>query len=123
MKKAKSIECRATRPSDMWVAGVPQHGVYGHGRTLRVLRSNLIQGLALIGVTTEITLVPVSPELERLRRAEAAYEAALSDAVAALAAHGGTPRDIADATRVTTTRVATLRSRGKARRGGGSRGR
>jgi hypothetical protein len=116
VKKAKAIECRATRHADTWVASVPQHGVYGHGRTLRALHSNLTQGLALIGVTTEIMLVPVSPELERLRRAEAAYEAALSDAVTTLAAHDCTPRDIADATRVTTTRVAALRSKRKARR-------
>lgn len=115
MKKAKAIECRATQHADTWVASVPQHGVYGHGRTLRALHSNLTQGLALIDVTTEIRLVPVSPELERLRRAEAAYEAALSDAVTTLAAHGGTPRDIADATGVTTTRVAALRRKRKAR--------
>lgn len=117
MKKARAIECRATRHADTWVASVPRHGVYGHGRTLRALHSNLAQGLALVGVTTEITLVPISPELERLRRAEAAVEAALSEAVTALAAHGGTPRDIADATGVTSTRVAAaLRSKPKARR-------
>ncbi|MEU5900282.1 hypothetical protein [Streptomyces venezuelae] len=116
MKKAKAIECRATRHADTWVASVPQHRVYGHGRTLRALRINLIQGLALVGVTTEITLVPNSPELERLRRAEAAYEAAQRDAVTALAAHDCTPRDIADATRLKSTRVAALRSEGKARR-------
>jgi hypothetical protein len=117
VKKARAIECRATRHADTWVASVPRHGVYGHGRTLRALHSNLAQGLALVGVTTEITLVPISPELERLRRAEAAVEAALSEAVTALAAHGGTPRDIADATGVTSTRVAAaLRSKPKARR-------
>ncbi|MEW2498187.1 hypothetical protein AB0942_32325 [Streptomyces nodosus] len=116
MKKAKAIECRATRHADMWVANVLQHGVYGHGPTLRALRSNLTQGLALVGVTTEITLVPTSPELERLRRAKAVYEAALSDAVTALAARGDTPRDIADATGVTTTQVAALRSKPKTRR-------
>ncbi|MFE7115569.1 hypothetical protein ACFU99_09120 [Streptomyces sp. NPDC057654] len=116
MKKAKAIESRATRHADTWVASVPQHGVYGHGRTLRALHSNLAQGLALVGVTTEITLVPISPELERLRRAEAAYEAALADAVTTLTAHGGTPRDIADATGVTTARVAALRSKPKTRR-------
>ncbi|MEV0442914.1 hypothetical protein AB0I84_21035 [Streptomyces spectabilis] len=116
MKKAKVIECRATRHADTWLASIPQHRIYGHGTTLRALHSNLTQGLALIGVTTEITLVPVGPELERLRRAEAAYEAALSDAVAALAAHDCTPRDIADATRVKTKQVAALRSKGKAPR-------
>jgi hypothetical protein len=52
------------RHTDTWVASVPPHGVYGHGRTLRALHSNLTQGLALLGVATEITLVPVTPELD-----------------------------------------------------------
>jgi hypothetical protein len=116
VKKTTTIECRATRHADTWVANIPQYGVYGQGRTLRTLHSNLTQGLALVGVTTEIRLVAVSPKLERLRCAEAAYETALSDAVTTLAAAGATPRDIADATGITTTRVAALRSKRKAQR-------
>ncbi|MEU8892957.1 hypothetical protein [Streptomyces sp. NPDC048442] len=116
MKKPKAIECQATRHDGAWVAAVSPHGVYGHGTTLRALHNNLFQGLALIGVSIEIALIPVSPELERLRSAEAAYEAALSAAVKALAARGGTSRDIADATGVTSTRVAALRGKRKARR-------
>lgn len=101
----------------MWVAGILQHGVYGHGSTLRALHRDLTQGLALAGVTADVVLVPSSPELERLRRAEAASQAALTDAVRALAARGHTPRDIADATGATASEVAAaLRSRRKARR-------
>jgi hypothetical protein len=109
----KPIECQASRDSEMWVAGIPRHGVYGYGHTLRALRDNLIQGLALVGVTTSITIVPVSPELLRLRRAEAAYEAALTDAVTALTAHGSTAGDVAEATGVPIARVTALRNQPK----------
>jgi hypothetical protein len=114
--RARAIECPATWHADVWLAGIPQHGVYSHGSTLRALHHHLTQGLALAGVTAEVALVPSSPELERLRRAQAAAQTALKDAVKALAARGHTPRDIADATGATVPEVAALRSRRKARR-------
>jgi hypothetical protein len=106
-----TIECRARQHSEMWVASIPQHRVYGCGRTLRALHDNLIHGLALIGVTAHVTITPVSPELDRLRRAEAAYETALTEAVTTLATHGSTVRDAAEATGVPIARVTALQAR------------
>jgi hypothetical protein len=112
----KTIECRASRNSEMWVACIPEHGVYGYGRTLRALQDNLTQGLALAGVTTAITITPVSPELLRLRRAKDAYETALADAVTTLTAHGSTARDVAEAAGEPIARVTALRNKPKAPR-------
>jgi hypothetical protein len=87
---------------------VPEHGVYGHGRTLKAARENTEQGLALVGVTAEVVIIPVTPELERLRSAEEAYMAALSEAVGALALRRTTPSDIALATGAPAKRVKLL---------------
>lgn len=106
-----NLECRAHRHSEMWVASIPQHRVYGWGRTLRALHDDLIQGLALVGVTAQVTIIPVSPELDRLRRAEATYETALADAVTALTTQGSTARDTAASTGVPITRVTALQAR------------
>ncbi|MFJ5780431.1 hypothetical protein [Streptomyces sp. NPDC093094] len=62
-------------------------------------------------MTTRITITPVSPELQRLRRARDAYEAALADAVTTPTADGATPRDVAEATEVSIATVTALRTR------------
>jgi hypothetical protein len=112
----KAIEARASRTGGMWVASIPQHGVYGHGRTLRELRGDLTQGLALAGVTTAIRVAPVSPELLRLRRAKDAYDAALADAVTTLTADGSPARDVAEATEVPIAQVTAIRDKPKVTR-------
>ncbi|MFD4257693.1 hypothetical protein ACFWR9_08675 [Streptomyces sp. NPDC058534] len=100
-----TIECTATRRGRTWVVSIPEYGVYGHGRTLKTTHENVTQGLALVGVTAAATITPVTPELERLRSAEAAYTAALSEAISALALRRTSLRDIAAATRVPANRV------------------
>lgn len=85
--------------------------MYGHRQTLKALQDNIRQGLALVGVTAEVKITPVSPELERLRSAEAAYETALRKAVTALTAQDNTVRDIAWATGVPVTRVTVIQDK------------
>lgn len=105
---SETIECRASRRGRTWVVHVPEYGVYGHGRTLKAARENTEEGLALVGVTGEVTLIPVTPELEKLRSVENAYTAALIEAVAALALRRTALSDIALATGVPTKRVKRL---------------
>ncbi|MGW6605596.1 hypothetical protein [Streptomyces sp. NPDC055036] len=105
---SETIECRASRRGRAWVVHIPEHGVYGHGRNLKAAHENTMQGLTLAGVAAAITITPMTPELEKLRSAEDAYTAALSEAVAALALRRTTLRDIALATRVPTARVKQL---------------
>ncbi|MCG7523972.1 hypothetical protein MHW47_05890 [Streptomyces sp. OfavH-34-F] len=64
--------------------------------------------MALVGEAAEVTLIPTTPELEKLRSIEAAHEAALGEAVAALALRRATLRDIATATGASTARVRLL---------------
>ena len=106
---SETIYCQAERRGRTWVVHVPEHGVYGHGRTLKAVHDNTVEGLALIGVTTPITLTPVTPELDTLRDAEAAYAKALNEAVAALALRHTTLGDIARATRAPRAQVKRLR--------------
>ncbi|MEU9735202.1 hypothetical protein [Streptomyces sp. NPDC048002] len=106
------IEGKATRRGRTWVVHIPEHEVYGHGRTLRAAGENTAAGLRLVGVTAEVAITPVTPELERLRSDEDAYEAALSETVAALALRRTTLRDISVAVRVPTTRVKLLLAAG-----------
>lgn len=108
---SRTIKCRAVQDGDTWTACIAKHGVYGYGRTLKALQDNLAQGLALVGVSAEVTITPVSPELERLRAAEAAYEAALTKAIAAMTARQSPVRDIAQATGAPVSRV-TAAARG-----------
>ncbi|WP_030237623.1 hypothetical protein [Streptomyces sp. NRRL S-350] len=82
--------------------------VYGHGRTLKAARENTEEGLALVGVPAKVTITAVTPELEHLRSAEAAYEAALGEAVAALLPRRATLRAIARATGVPASRVKRI---------------
>ncbi|MFI8459139.1 hypothetical protein [Kitasatospora sp. NPDC085464] len=106
-----SIECEAVRRGRTWVVHVPEHDVYGHGRTLKAARENTEEGLALVGVTAPVTITAVTPELEHLRSAEAAYEAALGEAVAALLLRRTTLGDIAQATGVPPSRVKRILAR------------
>ncbi|MFD3970131.1 hypothetical protein [Streptomyces cyaneofuscatus] len=92
------IKCRTTRRGRTWVAHAAEHGVYGSGTSLRLARASVEEGLALAGLTGEVELVPVTPELERLRAADNARTAALIEAVKALALRRATLRDIAEAT-------------------------
>lgn len=103
-----AIACRASRRGRRWVVHVPEHGVYGHGRTLAAARDSTERGLALIGITAEVALTAVTPELDALRAAEAAYTAALRTAVVSLSLRRSTLRDIAAATRVPTARIKRL---------------
>ncbi|WP_410646541.1 hypothetical protein [Amycolatopsis sp. cmx-4-54] len=75
------------------------------------MRDDLTHGLSLMGVCADVTITVVSPELDRLRRAEAAYDTALADAVTALAAQGSTIRDTAQATGVPIARVEALHAK------------
>lgn len=103
-----SIECRAHRRGHAWVAHVSEHGVYGHGRTLKALRDSIEHGLAHINVTAQITVITTTPELEDLRSAEDAYAVALHAAVSALALRATTRADIAEATGVPTNKVKAI---------------
>lgn len=103
-----SIECRATRQGRHWLAHIPEHGVYGQGRTLKSLRRNLIDGLAYIGVITDVTVIAVTTELEILRSIEDIHASALAEAVDALALRSVSLSDIAQATRTSTTRIKPL---------------
>ncbi|WP_420036070.1 hypothetical protein ACN2WE_31060 [Streptomyces sp. cg28] len=100
-----TIECTATRRGRTWVVSIPAYGVYGHGRTLKKAHENVTQGLALVGVCANVAITPVTPELEKLRAAEAAYTAALSEAISALTLRRTSLRDIAAATRLPASRV------------------
>lgn len=102
------IECQATRRGRTWVAHASEHGVYGSGPTLRLVRASIEEGLALVGVTTEVKITPVMPELERLRATKDAHAAAEEAAVKALAARRAPVRDITDATGVPVRRVKQL---------------
>ena len=109
---SETIHCLAVRRARTWVVHIPEHGVYGHGRTLKAAQENTRQGLELVGVTAEVVIIAMTPELENLRSVEIAYTAALSEAVAALALRRTTLRDIALATQVSTTRVKLLLAEG-----------
>ncbi|MFF8994054.1 hypothetical protein ACF09H_29825 [Streptomyces sp. NPDC014983] len=112
----KKITCQALRQDQSWVAHIPQYGVYGHGTTLAALRENLKQGLALTGVSAQITLVAVTKELEALRAAEQAYSAALRRAVLSLSRQQAPSRDIAQATGAPPGEVRALLDKAAARR-------
>ncbi|MYT24875.1 hypothetical protein GTW69_32145 [Streptomyces sp. SID7760] len=105
------IECRATRRGRLWVAHEPEHGVYGSGRTLQLVRKSVEDGLALVGVTAEVKIIPVTPELEILRAAEDARTAALAKAVEALALRRASRSDIALATGASVKQVKLLLAR------------
>ncbi|MEU5430542.1 hypothetical protein AB0H73_33765 [Streptomyces olivoreticuli] len=105
---SESIECRASWRGGTWVGHVPEHGVYGHGRTLKAARASITEGLALVGVTAEVAIIPMTPELEELRSVEDAYAEALRAAVAALALRRATLSDISLATGVPIRRVKVL---------------
>ncbi|MFD3815223.1 hypothetical protein ACFWRZ_09155 [Streptomyces rubiginosohelvolus] len=104
----EGIECRATRRGQEWVAHAAEHGVYGSGRTLRQARADVEEGLALVGETGEVNLVPMTPELEVLRAADEARTVALIEAVKALSLSRATLRDIAEATGEPVTYVKRL---------------
>ncbi|MFD8249197.1 hypothetical protein [Nocardia sp. NPDC059691] len=103
-----SIECRATRRGRMWVAHVAERGVYGYGQTLKAVRASIVDGLAHIGVTAEVTVIAVTPELENLRAVQHTYTTALREAVAALASASTPLGDIALATGAPTKQVRLL---------------
>ncbi|UAK31257.1 hypothetical protein K8O92_26015 [Nocardia asteroides] len=99
------IECRANRRGRDWVAHIPAHGVYGYRRTLKAVRESIEDGLEHVGVTAEVTVIAVTPELENLQSVEDTYMTALREAVAALALASTTPGDIALATGAPTNQV------------------
>ncbi len=117
----RKIKCQATRSDGIWVAHESKHGVFGRGSTLKAVAGSIEQGLLLIEVTAEVTVTPVTPELEKLRAAESARDAALRQAVTALARQQTAPGDIAQATGMPLGQVKLLlATTGKAR---GSRAR
>lgn len=105
---SETIDCRASRKGRTWVVHVAEYGVYAHGRTLKTVGENTEQGLALVGVSAEVTITPVTPELERLRSVEDARAAALAEAVTALALRRTTLSDIAVATGVPRPQVKAI---------------
>lgn len=105
---SETIEGQAHRRGRAWVTRLAEHGVYAHGRTLRATEANVAQGLELVGVSAEVTLIPVTPELETLRAADDAREQALRAAVHALALRRTTRRDIALATRAPAWQVKQI---------------
>ncbi|MGW0673414.1 hypothetical protein [Streptomyces sp. NPDC002746] len=105
------IECQASWRGRLWVAHEPEHGVYGSGRTLRLVRVSVEDGLALVGVTAEVKIIPVAPELEKLRDAEDARTTALAKAVEALALRRTSLSDIALATGASVKQVKLLLAR------------
>ncbi|MET9657868.1 hypothetical protein [Streptomyces sp. NPDC006510] len=105
---SETIECQAHRRDRRWTVHVATYGVYGHGRTLKAAAENTEQGLALAGVTAEVVLIPTAPELDKLRAAREAYEAALREAVTSLARRQTSLRDMSTATREPTTWVKRL---------------
>lgn len=107
----ETIECQASRRGRLWVVYIPEHGVYGHGRTLKAARESIREGLSLVSVTAEVAITPVTPELENLRSAEEAYAQALARAVAALTLQRTPVTDIALATRTPIKRVKLLAQR------------
>ncbi|MFJ9900519.1 hypothetical protein ACIQPR_45050 [Streptomyces sp. NPDC091280] len=92
---SETIQGEAHRRGRTWMTHLAKHGVYAHGRTLRATEANAAQALELVGVSTKVTLIPVTPELETLRAADDAREQALRAAVHALALRRTTRRDIA----------------------------
>ncbi|WP_331759392.1 hypothetical protein [Streptomyces anulatus] len=102
------IECQASRRGRLWVAHEREHGVYGSGRTLRLVRASVESGLALVGVTAEVKIIPVTPELEKLRDAEETRATALAKAVESLALRRTSLSDIAMATGVSVKQVRLL---------------
>lgn len=104
----QTIECLAVRRGRGWVVSNAEHGVYGHGRTLKSARDSIAGGLALLGVTGEVEIVASMPELDKLRDAEAAYAAALKEAVTALALRQTSLSDIATATGVPAGQVRAV---------------
>lgn len=105
---SRTIECQATRRGRAWVVHVPEHGAYGHGRTLKLAGESVAQALALLGVTADIRLIPATPELESLRAVHETYLAALREAVGALALRRATAADIALATGAPLKQVRLL---------------
>ncbi|MFJ1742502.1 hypothetical protein ACIOG4_27985 [Streptomyces microflavus] len=105
---SETITCDATRRGRTWVTHVARHGVYGQGRTLKAVRADTEQGLALVGVTAEVEITPTTPELEQLRSAEAARTEALTAAVLALSLRRVSLRDIAAATGETIRQVKLI---------------
>ncbi|MFD7552466.1 hypothetical protein [Streptomyces sp. NPDC059816] len=103
-----TIECPATRRGRYWVARVPGHHVYGQGRTLKAVGENTAKGLALVGVTAEVTIVPTTPELAALREAENTRRAAEIEAMVTLDLRRATLGDIARATGVPRSRVKQI---------------
>lgn len=108
---SEAIECQANRRGRLWVAHEPKHGVYGSGRTLRLVRASVEDGLALVGVTAEVKIIPVTPELEKLRDAEDARATALAKAVEALALRRTSLSDIALATGASVKQVKLILAR------------
>ncbi|WP_433855175.1 hypothetical protein [Streptomyces kronopolitis] len=90
---------QAHRRGRTWVTHLAEHGVYADGRTLRATEANAVEGLELVGVRAEVTVTPVTPELETLRAADDAREQALRAAVHSLALRRTTRHDIALAAR------------------------
>lgn len=104
----KIIECRAVRRGRGWAVHAAEYGVYGHGSTLKRAGASVEKGLALIGITAEVRLVAVSPELEELRAADDARAAALVEAVKALSLRRAAMGDIAIATCTPRSKIKAI---------------
>lgn len=93
-----TLTANATRRGRHWLVHVPEHNVYGCGRTLRAADASARGALKLLGVDADLTLVADTPELAALRAADEVRTAALRAAVTALRMRRATITDIAAAT-------------------------
>lgn len=88
----------AAREDGRWVTRAGSHHVVVHGRTLRALQASAEQALALRSGRSEappVRVVAVSPALDALSQARAAYESALRGAVQELRDAGANWSDVA----------------------------
>ncbi|MFJ2745275.1 hypothetical protein ACIO3O_37085 [Streptomyces sp. NPDC087440] len=92
---SEQVEGAASRRDRKWVVHVAQHGVYGHGGTLKAARQDTMEGLGLAGVRGDLVLRVAMPEVQQLRDAEDARALALREVVAALIRCRTTVGDIA----------------------------
>ncbi|MFE9250749.1 hypothetical protein [Streptomyces sp. NPDC007088] len=72
---SEPIEVRAVRVGRQWAAERAVHGVYPHGRTLAGLQQSMEDGLALLNVHAEVTVIATSPVLGTTTASAATYAA------------------------------------------------
>jgi len=105
---SETVTGEAYRRARTWMVSIPEHGVYGHGRTLKAAAESTAAGLELAGVDARVELVATTTELVVMRAARAAYEEALEIAVVQLALRRTTLKDMATATGLKIAQVRRI---------------